>query len=119
MGSAHVCVLNCFSRVGLFQDPMDCSHQVPLFMGFPRQEYLSRLPCPPPGNLPDSGIEPTSLASPSLAGGFFTTSATWEAQQRVMPTNINEPQLADEGPIFLDTDMNQSQKGRKLLPVQH
>ena len=79
VGSAHVCVLNCFSRVGLYQDPMDCSHQVPLFMGFPRQEYLSRLPCPPPGNLPDSGIEPTSLASPSLAGGFFTTSTTGEA----------------------------------------
>ena len=37
------------------------------------------LPCPPPGALPDPGIEPTSLTSPALAGGFFTTSATWEA----------------------------------------
>ena len=49
-----------------------------------------------------------SLTSPSLAGGFFATSATWEAQQKVMPTNIKEPHLADEGPIILDTAMNQS-----------
>ena len=38
-------------------------------MGFSRQEYWSGLPCPPPGDLPDPGIE---LESPSLAGGFFT-----------------------------------------------
>ena len=49
-------------------------------MGFSRQECWSGLPCPPSGDLPDSGIEPTSLMSPALAGGFFTTSATWEAQ---------------------------------------
>ena len=53
--------------------------QAPLSMGFSRQEYWSRLPCPPPGDLPDPGIEPMSLMSPALAGGFFTTSATWEA----------------------------------------
>ena len=35
-------------------------------------------PCPPPGDLPNPGIEPTSLASPALAGGFFTTGTTWE-----------------------------------------
>ena len=37
------------------------------------------LPCPPPGDLPDLEIEPMSLTSPVKAGGFFTTSATWEA----------------------------------------
>ena len=37
------------------------------------------MPCPPPGDLPDPGIEPTSFMSPALTGGFFTTSATWEA----------------------------------------
>ena len=37
------------------------------------------LPCPPPGELPDPGIEPSSLTSSALAGGFFTTSATWGA----------------------------------------
>ena len=48
-------------------------------MGFSRQEYWSGLPCPLQGNLPDSGIEPMSLISPTLAGRFFTTRATWEA----------------------------------------
>ena len=37
------------------------------------------MPYPPPGNLPDPGIEPTYLESPANAGGFFTTSAAWEA----------------------------------------
>ena len=41
---------------------------------------LSGLPCPPSGGLPGPGIKPTTLTSPALAGGFFTTSATWEAQ---------------------------------------
>ena len=51
----------------------------PLSIGFSRQEHWSELPCPPPGDLPDPGIEPVSLMSPTLAGGFFTTSAKWEA----------------------------------------
>ena len=50
-------------------------------MGFSRQEYWSMLPCPPPGDLADPGIVPASLTSPALAGGFFTTSATWEVHQ--------------------------------------
>ena len=54
--------------------------QALLSMGFSRQEYWSGLPCSPPGDLPNPGIEPTSLTSPTLAGGFFTTSTTWEAQ---------------------------------------
>jgi len=45
-------------------------------MEFPRQEYQSGLPCPPPKDLPKSGMEPASLTSPALAGGFFTTSVT-------------------------------------------
>ena len=47
-------------------------------MGFSRQEYWSGLPCPPPGDLPNPGIKPVSLTSPALAGGLFTTGATWE-----------------------------------------
>ena len=55
-------------------DPMYCvAHQAPLSMGFPRQEYWSGLPCLPPGNFPEPGLEPTSLESPALAGGLFTT----------------------------------------------
>ena len=49
-------------------------------MGFSRQEYWSGFPCPSSGDLPDAGIKSRSLTSPALAGGFFTTSATWEDQ---------------------------------------
>ena len=73
-------VLSCFSRVRLFATLWTVACQAPLSMGFPRQEYWSGLPFPPPGDLPDPGIKPTSLISPTLAGGFFTTGATWEAQ---------------------------------------
>ena len=49
-------------------------------MGFSRQKYCSGLSCPPAGDLHNPGIEPISLMSPALAGGFFfTTSTTWEA----------------------------------------
>ena len=48
-------------------------------MGFSRHEYWSGLPHPPPRDLPDPETEPVSLASPALAGRFFTPSATWEA----------------------------------------
>ena len=47
-------------------------------MGFSRQEYQSGLPFPTPGDLPHQRIEPMSLMSPTLANGFFTTSANWE-----------------------------------------
>ena len=61
-------------------DPMDYSHQALLFMGVSRQEDWSGLPWPPPGDLPDPGIEPRSFMSPALADGCFITSATWETQ---------------------------------------
>ena len=58
--------------------------QAPLSMEFSRQEYWSGLPFPSPGDLPDPEIKPMSPASPALAGGFFTTSATWEALQGLL-----------------------------------
>ena len=58
--------------------PWTVAHQSPLSMGFSRQEHWSGLPCPPPGDLPQPEIEPTSLVSLALGGRFFTTSATWE-----------------------------------------
>ena len=72
-------MLSCFSHVQLSAIPWTEAHQVPLSMGFFRQEYWSVLPCPPPEGLLDPGIKSTSLMSPELAGRFFTTSATWEA----------------------------------------
>ena len=56
----------------LFATLWTVAHLTPS-MGFSRQEYWSKLPCPPPGDLSDPGIEPASLTSPALAGGFFTT----------------------------------------------
>ena len=53
--------------------PWTVAHQAPLSMGFTRKEYWNGLPFPPPGDLPDPGIEPASLVSPALAGRFFTT----------------------------------------------
>ena len=75
----HMCMLSNFSRVQLFATLWTIAHQAPLSMGYPRQEYLGGLSCPPPGDLSNPGIEITSHESPALAGGFFTTSATWEA----------------------------------------
>ena len=79
-----VCVLSRFSHVRLFSTLWTVAHQAPTSMGFSRQECWSGLPCPPPVDLPNPGIEPTSLMSPTLAGGFFTASATWEAWQDVV-----------------------------------
>ena len=60
-------------------DTMDCvARQAPLSMGFSRQEYWSGLPCSPLQGSSGPRIEPMSLLSPALAGGFFTTRATWE-----------------------------------------
>ena len=49
--------------------PWTAARQAALSMGCPRQEYWSGLPFPPPGDLPNPGIDPTS---PALAGVFFT-----------------------------------------------
>ena len=65
-----VCVLSC---VQLFVTSWTVDFQAPLSMEFSRQKYWSGLPLPPPGDLPNPGIEPRCLASPSLAGRFFTT----------------------------------------------
>ena len=53
--------------------PWTAARQVPLSVGFPRQEYWSGLPVPSPGDLPNPGTEHASLGSPALAGRFFTT----------------------------------------------
>ena len=73
-------MLSCFSGTQLFATPWTVAFQAPLSMGFSRKEYWSGLLCPPPWDLPDSGIEPLSLMSRALADGFFTNIATWEAQ---------------------------------------
>ena len=80
--SLHVCVcmLSHFSCVPLFATPWTVTPQAPLSMWFSRQEYWSGLPCSTPGDVSNPGTEPMSLMSPALAGVFFSTGATWEAQ---------------------------------------
>ena len=70
-------------------DTMDCSPPGSSAMEFSRQEHWNGLPFPTPGNLPNPGIEPTSPASPALAGAFFTTEPS------------GKPQNQDRAVIFL------------------
>ena len=72
----------CFvlSWVQLFVVPWTVAHHAPLFMESSRQEYWSGLPLSIPGDLPNPGIEPASLVSPTLAGRFFTTTAPEKPQ---------------------------------------
>ena len=74
----HISTYNaCMSVCSVIADallpPWTGAHQAPKSMGFSRQGYWSGLPFSYPGDIPNPGIEPTSLTSPALAGGFFTT----------------------------------------------
>ena len=69
-----VCVCVCAQPCPALCDPVYCKdHQASLSMEFSRQEYGSVLSLPTPGDLPDTGVEPKSLASPALAGRSFIT----------------------------------------------
>ena len=71
-------------------DPMDCSRPGSSVHGILQARIQEWVACPPPRDLPDPGIEPASLTSPALAGGFFTTSATWEAQREALPAQDSQ-----------------------------
>ena len=64
-----LCLLSHSSRVQLLATLWTVAHQAPLSLGFSRQEYWSRLPCPPPWDLPNKRTEPTSPPSPDLQAG--------------------------------------------------
>ena len=85
-----VCVLS-YSVVSelLFVAPWTAAHQDSFFMRFSRQGYWSEFLFPTPGDLPDSRIELTSLASPALAGGFFTTEPLIKVKHLLNITHIN------------------------------
>ena len=73
---SYQCVFMCTLSCSVMSDSVTLwtvAGRAPLFMGLSEQEYWSGLPFLPPGDLPDSGIEPMSLVSPTLAGRFFTT----------------------------------------------
>ena len=85
-------------------NPMDCSSPGSSVHG---QEHWSGLPCPPPGDLPDPGIEPAIPVSPVLAGGFFTTSATWEAfihLYQLLNVDISQETVKDSLLVFLSIE---------------
>ena len=67
---------------------MDCSLPGSSVHGILQARILEWVASPPPGDLPDPGIEPLFLTSPALADGFFTTSATWEAPYGIL-VNFN------------------------------
>ena len=74
LGFSSSCMLSLFSPVWLFMTLWTIANQVPLSVGFPRQDYWSGLPYSPAADLPDQETEPR-LISVALAGGFFTTGA--------------------------------------------
>ena len=80
----HCVCMHVHSHVWLFPTPWEKTdrqtvvYQAPLSMEFTRQEYWSRLPFSPPGDLPHPGNEPASLVSPLWASGFFNHCVTWE-----------------------------------------
>ena len=80
MLSSSACMLSHFSRVRPFATRWTVVYRAPLSMGFPRQQNWSGLPFPPPGHLLHPWMEPPPLTSLALAGRFFTSSTTWEAQ---------------------------------------
>ena len=101
------------------------ARHAPLSMGFSRQDYCSGLPCPPLGDLPDPGIKPMSLMSPSLAGRFFITGATWEAHicinkiflnhMFVLPFQKNE--WINEWMDEMEWREREEKKGSEVLPI--
>ena len=73
-----VCVKS-FQSCPTLCSPVDCSPPGSSVHRILQEEHSSRLPCPPPGDLPNPGIKPLSLMSSASAGRVFTTSTTWEA----------------------------------------
>ena len=79
-----------FSHFRLFATLWAVACQASPSKGFSRQEYWSGLPCPPPGILPDPGIEPVCLMSPALAGRFFTTRPSGKPKRKPNAVNTVE-----------------------------
>ena len=89
------------SCVQLFATLWTVTCQASLSVGFSRQEYWNGLPFPSPGHLPHPGMQPVSLTSPALAGGFLTSSASWEAQATLGPTLLRKIQERKQSSGFL------------------
>ena len=97
--------------VRLFATPRLEACQTPLSMKFSRQEYWRRLPFPTPGDFPNPEVEFMSPVSPTLAGEFFTTSATWKA--------LATKDHRDSNPYHFKLQFILPPKTRKLTLVGH
>ena len=111
----HAKLLQCCSTLC---DLWTVAHLASLAMGFSRQEYWSGLPCPPQGDLPNPGNEFMSLMSPALAGGFFTTSVTWEAtSDAIIPYKQSSSKWQTSQPVM--TAKSRDQMQIKSTGVEH
>ena len=87
-------VLICFGRVSLSVAPRTTAHRAPLSMAFSRQEYWSGLPCPPPGDLPGPGTEPTSPVSSALQADSLPLSPQGSPVRIITQTEISQPRVS-------------------------
>ena len=117
-------IIIVFSHIWFFVTLWTVAHQAPLCIEFSRQEYWSRLPFPTPGDLFNPEIEPMSLASPALAGRFFTTSTIpWTAAHQAPPSMGFSRQEYWSGvplpsPIYLLEKCKSKLMNSHLIPVR-
>ena len=133
-------MLSRFSRVQLFTTLWTVAHQAPLSMGILQARIWSGLPCLPPGDLLDPGIEPVSPVSFALTGGFFTTAPSGKPQRchslsLYSFANLPSQSLKNQGTHFsaslsaswpIDTNMTNKIKeevhwgllGKGFLPIE-
>ena len=100
-------MLSHSSHVRLFVILWTVAWQAPLSMGPSRQEYWSELPCLPPDIFHTQGSNLCLLQHSELAGGFFTTSTTWEAHLILVPSESSLPvcmSLSNVIPLLLSRD---------------
>ena len=106
-------MISHFSCVCLFVTQWTVACKAPLSMDIPRQEYWSRLPCPPPGDFPYPRVEP-HLTFPALTSGFFTSRDTWEAPE----TRVTSITYKVVGVIKFSTLSGQVKRGQKKNKVE-
>ena len=97
------------SCVQLFVTPWTAAYQAPLSMGFPRQEYWSGLQFPPPGDLPDLGIKPTSLF---VCPWRFSRQGYWSGLPCPLPGDLPDPGIEPRSPALQEDSLPSEQPGK-------
>ena len=97
---------------------MDCSPPGSSVHPILQARIQSGLPCPPPGDLPNLGIQPASLMSPALAGRFFTTSTTWEVLS-FSNRSINTRETWGKGHVLISERMRCAPLPGKIFRSHH